>query len=425
MLTVKWLQSRLNKPQEKEILKAHQHGLYARVRKTGSISFVYRFQWEGTRDRVTIGSFPKIKLSDATEIAQNYNVLLAQNKNPKREAKVARAKITNEHSVQSLALKWWGFHYDDHPDKGLKKGTPHNVMRSLELHVFPILGNLPWEGLDRAEWAELFADIKKRTPSIAERLVTTIKQIASYALENGVTKHHPLLEYSAKNSLGITKGKGERVLSDDEITKINEAIRYSRMKESNKILFKLLLIYGCRTQELRLCQPQHLDFKNELWTVPRELNKPKEKNNARSRKHIKRPLFDETIELFKRAIQLNPKSAWIFPKERRTKIDEPVSDTAMLDIPDRLRLSIIDKYPDCKMTKWSKHDIRRTVRTRMSNLVSRDVAELMLGHVLGGTEDNYNHNDFIEEKLIGYKKWYAILEGLWGRDDDFVLFGAK
>jgi hypothetical protein len=52
----------------------------------------------------------------------------------------------------------------------------------------------------------------KRSPSIAARFVTTIKQVASYAIENGITKHYPLLECSAKNSLGITKRKGNRIL---------------------------------------------------------------------------------------------------------------------------------------------------------------------------------------------------------------------
>ena len=425
MLSVKWLDSRLNKAQEKETVKAHKYGLYARVRKTGSISFIFRFQWEGKRDKITVGSYPKIKLSEATQIAEKNNILLAQNKHPKREAKLARVKINNEHTVQSLALKWWDFHYDKHPDKNKGEGTPHNVNRSLEIHVFPVLGNLPWEGLDRAEWADLFMNIKKRSPSIAARLVTTIKQVASYALENGITKHHPLLEYSAKNSLGIVKGRGNRVLDNEEIFRIDEAIRNSQMKESNKILFKLMFIYGCRTQELRLCQPKHLDFKNNLWVIPKELNKPKDKKDTRLTKPVKRPLFDETIELFKRAIKLNPTSAWVFPKERRTDEDGPVSATAMLDIPKNLRIKIMDNYPGYLMTNWTKHDVRRTVRTRMSNIVSRDVAEAMLGHVLGGTEDNYNHNDFIEEKLEGYKKWYAILEGIWGRDDNVVMFGSK
>jgi integrase len=417
MLTVNWLNSRLNKPREKEDTKAHKYGLSARVRETGSISFIFRFQWEGKRNKITIGSYPKIKLLEAAAIVDNYNLLLAQNKNPKREVKLARIKVNNEHTVQSLAMKWWDFHYDNHPNKALNKGTPHNVNRSLEIHIFPVFGDFPWEGIDRAEWADLFMKIKKRSPSIASRLVTTIKQIASYAIENGITKHHPLLEYSAKNSLGITKRKGNRILSDDEIIKISEVLIYSRMKESNKIFFKLMFIYGCRTQELRLCQPQHLDFKNKLWTVPNELNKPKDKKDLGQTKAIKRPLFDETIELFEKAIKLNPKSAWVFPKIIRATGDDPVSDTAMLDIPQRLRLKVIDKYPDTVMPNWTKHDIRRTVRTRMSNIVARDVAESMLGHVLGGTEDHYNHNDFLEEKLVGYKTWYEILDILWGKND--------
>jgi integrase len=424
MITVKWLEGKLNKPQEKEIVKAHKYGLYARVRKTGSISFIYRFMWEGKREKQTIGSFPKIKLADAVAIAENHNLQVAKNKHPAREAKINRAKINNEHSVKSLAQKWLGFHFDDHPDKAKSKGTPHNVLRSLEIHVFPVVGHVPWEGLDRAEWSDLFIKIKKRAPSISSRLVTTIKQIASFALQNGITKHHPLLEYSAKNSLGIAKGRGHRVFSDDEIFKINETMNISQMKESNKILFKLMFIYGCRTQELRLCEPKHLNFEKNVWIVPRELNKPKDKKNISLTKPIVRPLFEETVALFKQAILLNPNSAWVFPKERRTTIDEPVSATAMLDIPKNIRLKILDKYPSYTMEKWTKHDVRRTLRTRMANIVPRDVAESMLGHVLGGTEDHYNHNDFFDEKLIGYKKWYAILEDIWGKDDNDIKFGA-
>jgi integrase len=130
------------------------------------------------------------------------------------------------------------------------------------------------------------------------------------------------------------------------------------------------------------------------------------------------------VALFKQAILLNPNSAWVFPKERRTTIDEPVSATAMLDIPKNIRLKILDKYPSYTMEKWTKHDVRRTLRTRMANIVPRDVSESMLGHVLGGTEDHYNHNDFFDEKLIGYKKWYAILEDIWGKDDNDIKFGA-
>jgi hypothetical protein len=70
----------------------------------------------------------------------------------------------------------------------------------------------------------------KRSPSIAARFVTTIKQVASYAIENGITKHYPLLECSAKNSLGITKRKGNRILSGDEIIKIIEIYHTEQQK---------------------------------------------------------------------------------------------------------------------------------------------------------------------------------------------------
>jgi integrase len=426
MLTVKWLEARANKPQEKEITKAHRDGLHARVRKTGAITFIFRYTWEGKREKINIGRFPTITLGEAVKVAKKYQADLANDKHPGRESKIARVKIAREHTVKSLAMKWWEEQYQDHPDfNDHTRGTPNNVKRSLEIHIFPRFEKMPWEGLDRVEWAELFRDIKKRSPSIAARLVGILKQISNYAFEAGITKHMPLLEYSAKNSLGISKKKTKRQFDDVEIYRIYEAFEYSRMKESNKIVLKLMFIYGCRTIELRLCEPKHLDIKNGVWTVPKELNKPSDKRKPEETKPIKRPLFTETILLFERAMQLSRGSKWVFPKTRDTKKDEPVGPGMMLDIPHLMRVKILDKYPGYDMASWSKHDIRRTVRTRMAKIVSRDCAESMLGHVLGGTEDVYNHNDFLEAKLIGYQKWYQVLDSIWNKRDNVTVIGMK
>ena len=61
-----------------------------------------------------------------------------------------------------------------------------------------------------------------------------------------------------------------------------------------------------------------------------------------------------------------------------------------------------------EMDHWSMHDLRRTARTNFSAFTSRDVAELMVGHVMPGEQGTYDYYDYQKRcrKLI---KWLSNL----------------
>jgi integrase len=67
-----------------------------------------------------------------------------------------------------------------------------------------------------------------------------------------------------------------------------------------------------------------------------------------------------------------------------------------------------------KVTDWTLHDIRRTVRTGLSKLgVRPDIAERVIGHSVGGklgeTYDLYSYRD---EKLQVLKAWETYVSDL-------------
>lgn len=422
MLTVKWLDGRLNKPQEREIVKAHRYGMSARVRKTGKITFIFKYRWQGRTEKITIGSYPELSIGKASDIAKDHQNTLAEDKNPKKEKLVARLEVEQQLTVEQLLMRWWHHHFKNHASYNDEiNGYPFAVKRSFQLHVFPKLGAYPWDKVDRQQWAKLFLENRDKRADITKRMVTCVKQAASFGIGNGIIKEHPLMEYTAKKTLGLKSKKRQRHLNDDEIFKIYEAIDNSRTKPGNKILMKLLIIYGCRTIELRLCKPEHLDIKNGVWTVPPEIAKPKNSQYAEDHKPIIRPLFKETIELFKLAMAIQPKSAYVFPKEN----GEPMKPAALTDMPDRISVKINKAYDQYKMEPWSKHDLRRTLRTRMGKLTQYHVAEKMLGHVMPGEGDTYDQELYLEEQLIAYQKWYQVLDNIWNQRDNVTVIGIK
>ena len=64
------------------------------------------------------------------------------------------------------------------------------------------------------------------------------------------------------------------------------------------------------------------------------------------------------------------------------------------------------------MDHWSMHDLRRTARTNFSAFTSRDVAELMVGHVMPGEQGTYDYYDYQKEMSKAYKKWWEKLSNL-------------
>ena len=65
-----------------------------------------------------------------------------------------------------------------------------------------------------------------------------------------------------------------------------------------------------------------------------------------------------------------------------------------------------------KLPQWQLHDLRRTSRTLMARAgVSREHAERVLGHVIGGVEGIYDQHRYDAEKTKALKALAKLLEG--------------
>jgi len=76
---------------------------------------------------------------------------------------------------------------------------------------------------------------------------------------------------------------------------------------------------------------------------------------------------------------------------------------------------------------WRIHDLRRTVRTGMSQLsVSPHIAELVIGHSIGGVVKVYDRYDYVEEKREALTRWADYLLTVVGerpRSDNVIPIG--
>jgi integrase len=425
-----WLKKRLDKPQEREIVKAHAYGLYVRVRKTGSISFVFKYRFNGSRDQVTLGSYPRMSLAEAVTETEKCNSFLSEQKDPKIERKLNVVRYTEKLTVEQIFNEWWTNKYKAHPlFESTIRGTPFQAKRTFQLHVFPHCGDMTWDDISLGYWATLLRDIKDRSPHVALRLVTHIKSVGKYGKSHGKILNNPLKDFSGVTDLNVRKKQGTRVLSYEEIEIVFDTLLKTRSDERTKIVFQLLIIYGCRSKELRLAEKKHFDFDRMIWTVPAELAKPQDLTAiSETANPIVRPILPETLHLFDRLYALSNSNKYLFGNTRKSsKQGEPLSDSAWLDVPGRINMHIAKNNNGQTLPTWSTHDLRRTMRTHVTAQTDEGglgvepwVGEKMIGHKLSGIFETYDKGQYVPDKLRAYKLWYKVLDSIWNKKGEVV-----
>ncbi|MCZ4337372.1 tyrosine-type recombinase/integrase [Shewanella colwelliana] len=62
--------------------------------------------------------------------------------------------------------------------------------------------------------------------------------------------------------------------------------------------------------------------------------------------------------------------------------------------------------------KWTLHDLRRTLATRLNDLgIPPHVVEHLLEHSVSGVAGIYNRGHYINEKKVALDKWLYELQG--------------
>ncbi len=393
-----WLKANNGRERAAVEERGDRDGLGVRISPKGKITFQLRYRYYGAAKRLDLGSYPLQSLKDARAESQRLKARLEQRHDPKVVRLLEKQAILKTDCVESLFRQW----YEAYCTKN-KKGH-HDILRSFEIHVFPVIGKLPADQVSLHEWLSLLEKQAAVRSGIAERILINAKQMLKWAVRRHLIPASPLAGINAKEDLQIKKLPGSRTLSPDEIARVWRAMDRSRMAAKNKLFLKLCLMYGCRNGELRLAEKDHFDFEKNVWTVP----PGNHKLGHATGKPLLRPIISATEALLKDAIALSGRSRHIFTN---AGTDEPTGASAPLALPYNV-MQWLRRHEKFEMEHWSVHDLRRTARTNFSTLTDPHIAEIMLGHRLPGAWQVYDHYNYLPEQAKAYTAWAARLAGL-------------
>ncbi|WON77532.1 site-specific integrase [Serratia sp. UGAL515B_01] len=402
-----WLRSTLGKEQEKILVKTDRDGLSVRVSLKGKITFQYRYRWGSKSERVDVGTYPAMSLKDARDAAIRLRGEIENNRNPRVVKATERIKAVGALTVQQVIEQW----YESYCEKNKKNAG--EIKRSFELHVFPKIGAVPHESANFHMWLSLLEQLTVKLPSIADRVLVNAKQAHRWAMRRQLVTNTPLTDLTSKE-LGVEIGTGERVLSHDEIALLWRCMEESRMTPKNALFIKLCLLFGCRGGELRLARVSDFDMGRKVWTVPPENHKM----GTKTGKPLLRPIIPAAEEMIEECRRHNAGTQWLFVNTGKKTM---MGKTVALSLPYNVMQFARRKF-GIDMPHWSIHDLRRTMRTNLSDLTEPHIAEIMLGHKLPGVWQVYDKSDYLDEQCKAYAKWWARVESIVCGDGKVIEF---
>lgn len=331
------------------------------------------------------------------------------------------AELDTRRTVKQAFERWHALYLTAH-----RKDGGEFVQALFDRHVLPAIGDKPLAELQRRDVADLLDAITaqgiRRTANMA---LSLLRQFLRWCAVRDWIDRDPTLNLS-KAAVGGKDKPRDRALSTLEIVELRDALPASGLPERMQRALWVILATGCRVGELSAARLADFDLQAGTWLIPET------KNGSEHLVHLSAFATDH----IKAMLELAKGSAYLLPgraltvDEGEERDDQPISDKVLTkQVGDRQRDTPLKGRSKAVATlvlargKWTPHDLRRTMATRMreSLKVSSDVIERCLNHKPQGIVGVYQTGELMGERKAAFEAWGAELARLMTLDRSNVV----
>jgi integrase len=360
-------------------------GFGLRLRAGGSATWIFQYRQGTKQRRISLGSAAAITAQNARERATEFHARVRLGEDPagqKIESRV-RAAETLGSVLQPYLV---------HKKAGLKPRTYEEAERHLLLHAKRLHG-LRLDAIDRRTVAALLAELATNNgPNLANNVRASLSAFFSWAMREGLAEGNPIIG----TNLAATKGARDRVLTDDELRSIWNALPENDYGN----IVRLLALTGQRRDEIGSLRWREVDFDKAVIALPAERTKNGKPHDI--------PLSPAALAILQRQPRLAGRE-YVFGSGAKGYLGWSNNKSAL-----DARIAA-----NSTIQPWRLHDLRRTLSTRMHEIgVAPHIVEAVLNHVSGhkaGVAGTYNRAVYAKEKTIALARWaehlLAIVSG--------------
>jgi len=297
------------KPKEKIYTLSDGDGLQLRIKPNGSKLWLFDYRRPYTKKRtcLSFGSFPELSLAEARSKRKTARELLAQEIDPKehREETNRLKETAHSNTLEHIAAKWLEV-------KKAKVSADHaaDTWRSLELHIFPSLGQVPIHKITAVKAIDIINPIAaKGSLETVKRLCQRLNEIMIYATNVGLITSNPLAgiakAYQAPQKQHLP------TLKPEQLPTLLKTLAFANIKTTTRCVIEWQLHTMVRPSEAAGAQWSEIDYENRVWNIPAERMKSK-------KPHVV-PLSNQALDLLEIMKPISARSDYIFPSNSDMK----------------------------------------------------------------------------------------------------------
>ena len=360
-----------------------------------------RFPGSRKPTRRKLGRYPEMSLADARVKAEEWISLIRRGIDPSLElAREAAANIEIERRRSANSFKTALADYYAHK-VNLRSIDARKVSMNRELAPW-LNRSLSLQDITEDEIRALVDGIIKRGhPAQALATLRLIKSFFSWTCEHGgyglKAKDNPTLGIGTAAFVGTSKVR-ERHLSNEELIAFLRAC--DKLAYPTGSYFRLLLMTSLRRTEAAKAHWDEIDlYDAKRWLIDGARMK-KTKPTDKARDHLV-PLTPDLIELLESIPRFD---GFVFSNCGGKKA---VADYVRMkdEIDAAMKAELGTKF-----RPWQIHDLRRSARTKYSELkIPEHIGELLLAHA---KTDAYNKFAFEAEKRTALEEWHRYLKDI-------------
>jgi integrase len=381
-------------------------GLHLHITLTGFKSWRFKYRVGKLEKLIVIGPYPEVTIAKARDVRDRYRQQLRDNLDPgvvrKQEQAAARLEAIN--TFEKIARQW---HAVQKPRWSAKHAG--QVIGSLELHVFPKLGKISLGGITPPMVLEVIRLVEASSIDIAKRVQRRMSMIFGFAIASGIGKDNPAA--AIKDALApMMRGRYPAITDLERLRAFMRAAELQDTTPQTRLANRFLALTGVRPSMVRQMPPDEivgLESDSPEWCIPAERMKLLKDRKYRAEFDFIVPLSRQAVDVLREAGRRFGNAPFVFPSAAKPR--RPMSDMTLTKF---LRVVGYDREHVPHGWRSSFSTIMNKRAAQMKRPGDRALIDLMLAHLPGDVESDYNRYAYLDERRELAQAWAdMLLEG--------------
>jgi len=410
-------------PKDKAYKLSDSGGLFLHISPKNHKSWRFKYRLEGKEQLLTLGVYPEVSLAEAREKRNDARKLLRDGRDPRVAAK--RAKLVGDsgtfQTFEQAAREW---HTVQQPK--WKPVHANDVITSLERDIFPHLGTMPMDVIDKPLLLSVLKKIEGcGSIETARRVKQRVAAIYRYVNAHGAGLENPANDINDALAPLPPSKRYPALLDVNAIKRMLGDVDRAGASPVTRLAGRFLALTAQRPGMVRHMEWGEVggvdwgnpsaDISEALWTVPAD--KIKQELHLRSDEAFdhKIPLSPPAVETLRVVRLLTGRAPFVFPNARAGTSAMTENAIGYLYNREGYKGKHVPHGWSSSFSTIMNEQAERELGTDLRLLADRLIIDLMLAHTPAGmsaTELRYNRARYMDRRRELAQRWAdMIMEG--------------